>query len=357
MPSPCAGRAGTVVRQMGTTVPIFSHSIPACPTTVLNKMTQTESAPRVNGGQMVSIAVAERETGLGKDTLRVWERRYGFPQPVRDARGDRLYPREQIARLRLMKRLLDSGHRPGKVAAATDEDLLELSGGKSPVVPESAHDQAVESLPQSAEFDVLRSHDAAAFRALLSQQLARIGLEQFVTELLPRLNAMIGNAWAGGKLQIFEEHLYTEQVKALLRQSINNLPTGTRRPRVLLTTVPGEQHLLGVLMVEALLTLRGISAISLGAQTPLHDIAAAAVAHDVQVVALSFSLAFPARQLVPVVSEIRALLPAHVRLWIGGMGVNRFSGNLPGVERLVSLADIARLVEATPASAGQTQQG
>jgi methanogenic corrinoid protein MtbC1 len=130
-------------------------------------------------------------------------------------------------------------------------------------------------------------------------------VSQFVIESLPRLNALIGNEWAGGKLQIFEEHLYTEQVKALLRQSINNLPTGTRRPRVLLTTVPGEQRLLGVLMVESLLTLRGISAISLGAQTPLHDIAAAAVAHEVQVVALSFSLAFPARQLVPPSSTVK----------------------------------------------------
>ncbi len=345
------------MRQMGTTVPIFSHSIPACPTTAMNKMNPTESATSVNGDQMVSIAVAERETGVGKDTLRVWERRYGFPRPVRDARGDRLYPREQIARLRLMKRLLDSGHRPGKIAAATDEDLLLLSGGNAAVVAEIARDQAVDSLPQSAELDALRSHDAVAFRTLLSQQLARIGLEQFVTAVLPRLNALIGSEWAEGKLQIFEEHLYTEQVKALLRQSINNLPTGNQRPRVLLTTVPGEQHLLGVLMVEALLTLRGISAISLGAQTPLHDISAAAVAHDVQVVALSFSLAFPARQLAPVVSEIRALLPTNIRLWIGGMGVSRFSGNLPGVERIVTLADIARLGVAAPESAWQTQQG
>jgi len=250
---------------------------------------------------------------------------------------------------------MDSGHRPGKIAAASEEELLALSGGTFPVAAESARDQAIESLQQSAELDALRRHDAAAVRTMLSQQLVRIGLEQFVIEILPRLNAMIGNEWAGGRLQIFEEHLYTEQVKALLRQSINNLPTGTRRPRVLLTTVPGEQHLLGVLMVEALLTLRGISAISLGAQTPLHDIAAAAVAHDVQVVALSFSLAFPARQLVPVVSELRALLPAHIRLWIGGMGVCRFSGNLRGVERLVSLTDIDRLVEAEQASAGQTQ--
>jgi hypothetical protein len=28
---------------------------------------------------LMNIAAVERETGLGKDTLRVWERRYGFP--------------------------------------------------------------------------------------------------------------------------------------------------------------------------------------------------------------------------------------------------------------------------------------
>ena len=34
------------------------------------------------------IAAVERETGLAKDTLRVWEKRYGFPQPLRDASGN-----------------------------------------------------------------------------------------------------------------------------------------------------------------------------------------------------------------------------------------------------------------------------
>lgn len=335
-------------------MPIFSHRMPACPIVTLNNMTLAESETIIADGQMVSIAVAERETGVGKDTLRVWERRYGFPQPVRDVRGDRLYPREQIARLRLIKRLMDSGHRPGKIVKASDEALQALSGGNTEVAVEAGGEPVAESryLQSSTELEavrVLRSHDAAAFRTLLSQQLARIGLEQFVTETLPRLNTLIGDAWAGGELQIFEEHLYTEQVKALLRQAINNLPTGTRRPRVLLTTVPGEQHLLGVLMVEALLALRGISAISLGAQTPLHDIAAAAIAHDVQIVALSFSLAFPARQLMPVVREMRALLPEQVHLWIGGIGVSRYSGNMPGVERLLSLADIGGMIEANPA--------
>ena len=65
-----------------------------------------------------TIANVERETGLSKDLLRMWERRYGFPAPERDANGDRVYPAEQVERLRRIKRLIDRGHRPGKLIAA-----------------------------------------------------------------------------------------------------------------------------------------------------------------------------------------------------------------------------------------------
>ena len=49
---------------------------------------------------MLSIAAVERDTGIGKDTLRVWERRYGFPVPERDVHGERIYPMSQVEKLR-----------------------------------------------------------------------------------------------------------------------------------------------------------------------------------------------------------------------------------------------------------------
>jgi MerR family transcriptional regulator, light-induced transcriptional regulator len=55
----------------------------------------------------LSIAAVERDTGLTKDTLRVWERRYGFPQPDRDGGGERCYPLDQVEKLRVVKRLMD----------------------------------------------------------------------------------------------------------------------------------------------------------------------------------------------------------------------------------------------------------
>ena len=57
----------------------------------------------------IGIAAVERETGINKETLRVWERRYGFPAPWRDATGERLYPPEQVHKLRLVRRLMEAG--------------------------------------------------------------------------------------------------------------------------------------------------------------------------------------------------------------------------------------------------------
>ena len=68
----------------------------------------------------------ERDTGLSKDTLRVWERRYAFPNPARDRNGERVYPIEQVEKLRLIKRLMDCGHRPGKIIGQSIENLRAL---------------------------------------------------------------------------------------------------------------------------------------------------------------------------------------------------------------------------------------
>ena len=53
--------------------------------------------------ELLSIGDICSETGLSADVVRVWERRYGFPQPARDAAGDR-GPRARRQRDRLSHR-------------------------------------------------------------------------------------------------------------------------------------------------------------------------------------------------------------------------------------------------------------
>ena len=76
-----------------------------------------------------SISAVEQDTGLSKDTLRMWERRYQFPQPGRDKHGERVYPAAQVEKLRTIKRLMDNGHRPGKLVSRSIEELQQFYSG------------------------------------------------------------------------------------------------------------------------------------------------------------------------------------------------------------------------------------
>ncbi len=264
---------------------------------------------------LLSIAAVERDCGLPKDTLRVWERRYGFPKPLRDHHGERIYPADQVATLRLLRRLVDAGHRPGKVVGRSGEDLsVLLRQVGTPAL------QAIGSEAQQV-MTLLGAHDAAGLREVLNAIVLRAGLGAFAAEVGPGLAEAVGTAWWRGALEIHQEHLFTEQFTTVLRSAINaaqgaGLPR--RRPRVLFSTIPQEPHSLGLLMAEAMFTLEGCLGISLGVQTPIPEIAAAARAHKADILALSFSSMIPAPQAVAGLAELRAHIPDTVEIWAGG---------------------------------------
>ena len=277
-----------------------------------------------------TIAAVERDVGLSKDVLRVWERRYGFPVPNRDPHGERLYPAAQVLRLRLIKRLMDLGHRPGRLMSTSAEELEALAAGSHGVKAADAGSHELDKL-----FALVRHHDAAAYLQAMQQRLARHGLRQFVLDTVAPLTVQIGFAWQQGRLQVFEEHLFTELTARVLRQAIATVPGGSE-PRVLLTTLPKEPHEMGLLMVEAVLSLEGAQCISLGTQMPLMEIVDAVAAHQVDVVALSFSAAFPARQTRALLEQLRAALPGPAELWAGGAGVRKLAAP-DGVTCMASL--------------------
>lgn len=289
-----------------------------------------------------SIAAVERETGLSKDVLRMWERRYGFPTPERDSNGERSYTGSQVDRLRLIKRLMDLGHRPGKLIATADEELNTLASRRNSrqTKPDNASAEELADLLQ-----LIKQHDADGYQQAMQQRLARQGMQSFVQYTVAPLTHSIGEAWEDGSIEVFEEHLFTELTKRVLRQAIGNLPGGMRSPRVILTSVPDEPHVIGLLMVESLLRLEGAECIPLGVQMPLLEIARAANAHSADIVALSFSAAFPQRQIPALLQQLRMVLPDSIDLWVGGSGIARLA-RMDGVLLLNSFDDALAAIAA-----------
>jgi DNA-binding transcriptional MerR regulator/methylmalonyl-CoA mutase cobalamin-binding subunit len=293
----------------------------------------------------LSIAAAERDTGLTKDTLRVWERRYGFPRPDRDGGGERAYPLEQVEKLRVVKRLMDAGHRPGRLVSMPIEELVRLSESTGDAPRRSAGSGPLPDL--KACLALMRSHDVDALRRQLLQTQMRMGLARFVIEVVMPLNTMVGDAWMRGQMEIFEEHAYIECLHGLLRQALAGLPEAAPldRPRVLLTTLPGEPHGLGLLLAQALLALEGARVVSLGVQTPVWDISLAAAAHRSDIVALGFTGCMNPNQVVDGLSELRSKLPPAVELWVGGSAPVLHRRTVDGVMAFSSLEDIRPQIE------------
>ena len=309
-----------------------------------------EQPQRLTDEPLLSIAAVERETGLGKDTLRAWERRYGFPVPLRDATGIRGYPRALVDRLALIRRALLAGQRPGRLLALPAPELDALL---AELAPEPA---PAPMLDVAAGLVALRTGGAEALRHWLTQGLARTGLASFVIDGVAPLTVAVGEAWVAGSIAVYEEHLYSEALQSVLRNALVPFQAGLepRAPRLLLTTVPGEAHGLGLLMAEALMTLEACRCLSLGTQTPLADIAAAAQAQRIDVVALSFSESLSAAQALPALAELRARLPAAVQIWAGGGSAALRGLRLPGIRVMSRLVEIHEAIADWRSDSGPT---
>lgn len=297
---------------------------------------------------MLTIAAVERDTRIGKDTLRVWERRYGFPSPLRDSNGERLYPLDQVERLRHIKRLLDAGWRPGRVVGLPLQDLQSIgalvrpASAASASQTDAARDDTTLSAEPQALYRLLRAHDVIGLRRALMQSLLRRGLGHFVGEVVSPLLVEIGQAWSRGQLAIFEEHLCSEAVETVLRSAIASAPEAAvdGTPRVLLTTFPDEQHGLALLMAEALFTVEGCACMNLGRQTPVPEMVLAARAHRAQVIVLSFSSLSPTGASLDHLADLRAQLPEAVEIWAGTPQPAMLRRGVAGVTLLDNLVQV-----------------
>jgi MerR family transcriptional regulator, light-induced transcriptional regulator len=168
-----------------------------------------------------------------------------------------------------------------------------------------------------------------------------------VVAVIAPLNTQVGEAWMRGQLEVFEEHLYTEAVQAVLREAIAAVPAppATARPRVLLTTFPGEPHGLGLLMAEALFVLEGAACLSLGVRTPVWDIVLAARAVRADIVALGFTGCMNPNQVVDGLTELRAKLAPQAELWAGGTAPVLHRRGVPGVTPVARLDLVAGEVQ------------
>lgn len=284
---------------------------------------------------LLSIGEVAAEIGISVETIRMWERRYGRPVPVRLPSGHRRYSGDEVRWLRRVSEALALGHRPGRVVPATDQELARLLDADSPLL----------ELDEDLRREVL-----AAVRTLRGTELVRLlarewserGPRAFLHEALPQVLAAVGRAWADGALEVRHEHFLTEVVEEFLCLRCAELPEPEGGPFLLLSTLAGERHSTGLRMVALACRLGGARFQALGTDLPVRQIALAAEELAADAVVLSVSLATGGVETDRRVTELRAMLPAGVPLLVGGRGARGVRRGPRGIEYAEDLGELER---------------
>ena len=256
-----------------------------------------------------------RITGLRREQLYMWQRRYGFPAPLRDPFGDRVYPPDQVARLRLIKQLLSEGWRAGAVVPLADTALQSMLGltveEPAPLLPE------IENAVR-----MLASHRAAELQNQLTKLLAGQGLRKFLEQTLIPLNEAVHERVVRGEMHTFQELRFAELAQRLLRDARGVVRPSRDARQVLLATPPNDPNQLGLTILELLLFTEGVACLTLGAGIPAQEIAGAAKAYQVALVLLLFDRGISGKIAGQEIRSLRHALPQEVPLIVSGRAVN-----------------------------------
>lgn len=297
-------------------------------------MTRSISTP------LFRIQAVANATGVSEHALRVWERRYGEMASRRSPAGYRLYTEADVARIRVIKELLDQGHAIGEIAMLSLPDLERLRDG--------SRSASVTSLPAPIA-EVARKRFLDAVAAMDTEEAQRVAASstvafpafELITDVITPILYELGDRWTKGTFSIAQEHAASAVIRNQLGELLRMARPSEGAPTVIATTPAGELHEFGAMLAGVAATTVGARVVYLGPNTPAPDLAAAVRGAKARGVLLSI-VALAAEAAEASLAEIRGALPADVAIFVGGA---RGTVALPaGVSWTPTLDDVRKAV-------------
>ena len=174
-----------------------------------------------------NIGVVSRMTEIPPATLRIWERRYGFPQAARTKGKHRLYSEAEVQRLRWVKSRIDEGMQTRQAIKALES--MEEAGrsavqGQSLEVGATAVDVPLREPGEDSYIHVLQKrlyralleHNTDLADQIFNEAQALYPLEALIQSLIHPSFYEIGAAWERGEVQVTTEHIASHYLRQRL---------------------------------------------------------------------------------------------------------------------------------------------
>ncbi|WP_330475745.1 MerR family transcriptional regulator [Terrabacter sp. C0L_2] len=299
---------------------------------------------------MYTIKRAAELTGISVATLRAWERRYGVVSPQRSDGGYRLYGPEDVRALAIMNSLVNEGWSAREAAAETIRRLSsrDAAGREVPFGRGDRESRSSRVAPlrpggryqsEDAEAFIRAAErlDSASATAVLDARFALGTFEHVVDDWLMPTLALVGDAWAHGRLTVAGEHLVSYAVQRRLAAAYEAASGRVDGPTLLIGLPPGSRHELGLLAFAVAARRAGFATVYVGADLPAEDwlraIEARRAAGMVMAVPRNIDIAM-AQEIVDTVSRAHP----EVVIGLGGSQQNEITGTCVHLGHSITVA-------------------
>ncbi len=296
----------------------------------------------INTEDFVLIGELARLTGISSHSLRIWEKRYGSPSAHRLPSGHRRYSKEDVPRLRIIAKALDSGYRASRVVTESLEHLHSLMGIKQIVESTSnlKDSEDLELLLKEELIDIwvkyVRECDDDKLLNGFHEEWGRRGGLSFITNYAIPFLARIGSEWEDSNIKISNEHFATECLVGFISEKWRQTNIRKKGVKVLVTTLPGEPYNLGALMCAVVTSITDSKVIYLGIDTPVEEIVNISKTYKPKIIALSISHAMKTSFSEDCLFKLRNDIDKETLIITGGTGS---PCNIPGVSNILNFKE------------------
>jgi MerR family transcriptional regulator, light-induced transcriptional regulator len=270
----------------------------------------------------LSIGALSQACGIPANTIRTWERRYGFPSPSRTQGGHRLYNTEDVSRLRLIASALDLGFRAGQVVPSNSAELNQILNQTSSI--EDSRDL----------LSYARNLDGPGLERAIRLDFTEHSLDDFLIHRIVPFLVSLGEAWATDLIDVHQEHFASHKVRNFIEGIWRPLSKSGEHP-VILATLPGEQHDLGLHMAACILVSEGIPVMFLGAEVPVKSLATSVLTLRPKALMLGVTQ-HTSDKTSQKMSALLKAIPKDQEVFLGGACANPYGG-VPVMNTIVDL--------------------
>ncbi|MBK9318055.1 MAG: MerR family transcriptional regulator [Bacteroidetes bacterium] len=287
-----------------------------------------------------SIKDVEALTGIKPHTLRIWEQRYGIPQPKRTATNIRYYDDDDIKMLLSVAMLNRQGHKISKITKMGREELDRL-------VMELTLDATDRIVQIESLTKAMFSLDEVAFEKILAANFLQHGMQDSFLNLVFPFLARVGMLWQTGSVNPAYEHFITNLIRQKLFVAIDaqpkNIAPGAKR--FLLFLPAHEPHEIGLLFANYLIRSRGHHTSYLGPNLPLDDLSPVMTIYKADFLLTVLTTSIAAHSPLTIANKLSKDFP-HANILIGGGQILQANIHFPkNVRTLSTMQELISLLD------------